>query len=95
MIPVINTRKIPQRMCVGCREMKSKRELIRVVRTPEGQILLDATGKKSGRGAYVCPMNVCLEKAIKSKALQRALQTEIAPDIYQNLRGQIDFGSEQ
>ena len=59
-------RKVPMRKCIGCNEMKSKKELIRVIRTPEGEILLDATGKKNGRGAYVCPDRACLAKAMKS-----------------------------
>ena len=66
------TRKIPQRQCVGCREMKDKKALLRIVKTPEGEILLDSTGKKSGRGAYVCPDPECLKKARKSRALERA-----------------------
>ena len=67
-------RKIPQRQCVGCREMKEKKALLRIVRTPEGQILLDGTGKKSGRGAYVCPDPACLKKARKNRSLERAFE---------------------
>ena len=63
-------RKIPQRMCVGCREKRDKKDLLRVVRTPEGQLVLDATGKKSGRGAYVCRDAQCLKKARKSRAVR-------------------------
>ena len=65
-------KKIPMRQCLGCREMKPKKELIRVVRSPEGNISLDFRGKASGRGAYVCPKSQCLKKAIKTKALERA-----------------------
>ncbi|MGI6452075.1 MAG: RNase P modulator RnpM [Syntrophomonadaceae bacterium] len=72
-------RKIPQRMCVGCREMKNKKELIRVVRTPEGNIEPDSTGKRSGRGAYICPNMECFTSAFKGKRLQKALEHEI-PD---------------
>lgn len=83
-------KKIPQRMCVGCQQMKNKKELMRVVRTPEGEILLDATGKKSGRGAYVCVGEQCLAKAFKEKRLERALKQEIDPGIYEQLRIQIE-----
>lgn len=82
-------RKIPQRQCVGCREIKDKRVLLRIVRTPEGEILLDSTGKKSGRGAYVCPDPECLKKARRSKALERAFDTAIPPEVYDALEGQM------
>lgn len=82
-------RKIPQRQCVGCREMKDKRVLLRIVRTTEGEILLDSTGKKSGRGAYVCPDPECLKKARRSKALERAFDTAIPPEVYDALEGQM------
>ena len=82
-------RKIPQRQCVDCREMKDKRVLLRIVRTPEGEILLDSTGKKSGRGAYVCPDPECLKKARRSKALERAFDTAIPPEVYDALEGQM------
>ena len=78
-------RKIPQRQCVGCREMKEKKALLRIVRTPEGQILLDGTGKKSGRGAYVCPDPACLKKARKNRSLERAFDTAIPPEVYDAL----------
>ena len=82
-------RKIPQRQCVGCREMKDKKALLRSVKTPEGEILLDATGKKSGRGAYVCPDPECLKKARKSRALERAFDTAIPAEVYDALEGQM------
>ena len=82
-------KKIPQRQCVGCRTMKDKKSLIRVVRTPEGQIVLDATGKKSGRGAYVCPDPDCLKKARKSRALERALAVDIPGEVYDALESQM------
>jgi predicted RNA-binding protein YlxR (DUF448 family) len=82
-------RKIPQRMCVGCRVMKNKRELIRVVRTPEGSVELDTTGKKSGRGAYLCADPECLSLAAKGKRLQKALQHEVAEEILQLIRAQL------
>ena len=67
-------RKAPTRMCVGCREMKPKRELLRVVRSPLGEVCLDGTGKKPGRGAYVCPSAQCLQRAVKTRQLERALE---------------------
>lgn len=80
-------RKIPERMCVGCQEMKSKKELLRVVRSPEGEISVDATGKKAGRGAYVCATEQCLVKAVKEKRLERALKHAIEADVFNKLRG--------
>ena len=74
-------RKIPMRMCVGCREMKEKRELIRIVRTPEGEAAADPTGKRSGRGAYVCRNPECLKRAIKQKQLERQLEITLTPEI--------------
>ncbi|HPF21506.1 MAG TPA: YlxR family protein [Syntrophomonas sp.] len=82
-------RKIPQRMCVGCREMKNKRDLIRVVRTPEGSIEVDLTGKKSGRGAYLCNNPECLAQAVKGKRLQKALEHEISNDILDIIKTQL------
>ncbi|MFZ5649555.1 MAG: RNase P modulator RnpM [Bacillota bacterium] len=78
-------RKIPQRMCVGCQEMKPKKELIRVVRTPQDTIEIDSTGKKSGRGAYVCPRVECLQRAGKERRLEKALQRQISKEIYDML----------
>ena len=83
-------KKIPQRQCVGCRTMKDKKALIRVVRTPEGAIVLDSTGKKSGRGAYVCPDPACLKKARKSRALERAFSLEIPEEVYDALETQME-----
>ena len=78
-------KKIPQRQCLGCREMKNKKDLIRVVRSPEGAISLDFKGKLPGRGAYVCGSAECLKKAVKSRALERALGVEIPETIYEAL----------
>ena len=78
------------RMCVGCREMKPKQELIRVVRQPSGQVMLDRTGKAAGRGAYVCPDSACLEKARKSKVLERTLEASIEPAVYEQLAKELD-----
>ena len=83
-------RKIPQRQCVGCRTMKDKKSLIRVVRSPEGEISLDFRGKKPGRGAYVCPDPACLKKARKSRALERAFETEIPQEVYDEMDRQME-----
>ena len=83
-------RKIPQRQCVGCRTMKDKKALIRVVKTPESEIVLDITGKKSGRGAYVCPDAECLKKARKSRALERAFELSIPDPVYDALEAQME-----
>ena len=78
-------RKIPMRMCVGCREMKPKKELLRAVRSPGGEVTLDATGKKAGRGAYVCFDAACLRRALKQKQLDRALETRLSAETVQAL----------
>lgn len=83
-------KKIPMRMCVGCREMKEKRELIRIVRTPEGEAALDPTGKKSGRGAYVCRQAECLRRSIRQKQLERQLEITLTPEIIQALTEEMD-----
>lgn len=79
-------RKIPQRMCVGCKTMKPKRELVRVVRTPEGEVLVDLTGKRSGRGAYLCPDENCLEQALKGDRLSKALEVKLDQTVTESLR---------
>lgn len=78
-------KKIPMRQCLGCREMKPKRELLRIVRSPERTVSLDLRGKANGRGAYVCPHTECLKKAIRAKALSRAFETEIPQEVYDAL----------
>ena len=83
-------KKIPQRQCMGCRERKAKRELIRVVRSPEGEVSLDFGGKKNGRGAYICPNPECLKKARKSRALERALSVEVPESVYDQLEQQME-----
>ncbi|QPJ85631.1 YlxR family protein [Sarcina sp. JB2] len=85
----MKVKKIPMRMCNGCMEMKPKKELIRVVKTNEEEVLVDLTGKKSGRGAYVCKNIECLEKAFKAKRLNKNLQTNISDDIYNKLKEEI------
>ena len=82
-------RKIPQRQCLGCREMKNKKDLIRVVRSPEGEISLDFKGKKPGRGAYVCPDAACLARAKKCRGLERAFETAVPPEVYDLLAEQM------
>ena len=85
-------KKSPLRQCVGCREMKAKKELVRVVRSPEGEISLDFRGKAPGRGAYVCPQAECLRRAIKSRALERGLDCQIPQEIYDQLLLRMEAG---
>lgn len=85
-------KKIPQRQCMGCRERKQKRELIRVVRSPEGTVSLDFRGKAPGRGAYICPSQDCLKKALRSKALERSLEVPIPEEIYARLEQEMEAG---
>ena len=85
-------KKIPMRQCVGCREMREKKELIRVVKSPEGEISLDFKGKKPGRGAYVCPDENCLKRARKGRALERAFETAIPTEVYDALEEQMKAG---
>ncbi len=82
-------KKIPQRMCLGCQTKKDKRELVRIVRTPEGEIIIDPTGKKAGRGAYICNDLECLNKVMKSKRLEKNLETSISPEVYEQLKEQL------
>ena len=79
-------KKIPMRMCVACRMMKPKKELVRVVRTPEETVLVDDTGRKNGRGAYLCRSQVCLNKALKTRALDRALEKSIGEEVAATLK---------
>ncbi len=83
-------KKIPQRQCMGCRERKAKRELIRVVRSPEGNVSLDFGGKMNGRGAYLCPNSECLKRAIRSKALERSLEVAIPEEVYGRLEKEME-----
>ena len=85
----MKVKKIPMRMCTGCMEMKPKRELIRVVKNKEGQVFVDLTGKKSGRGAYVCKDIKCLEKAVSTKRLGRNLEVSIDEEILEKLKDEI------
>lgn len=81
----MKTRKIPMRMCLGCQEMKPKKELIRVVRTPEGTVELDPSGKRNGRGAYICPHVDCFKAAVKGKRFQKALEIELSQQVSDEL----------
>ncbi|MGI6012313.1 MAG: RNase P modulator RnpM [Ruminococcus sp.] len=82
--------KVPMRKCTGCQEMKNKKEMIRVLKTPEDEIVLDATGRKNGRGAYLCFSRECLEKAMKNKGLERSLKTAIPEEVYETLKKELD-----
>lgn len=82
-------RKLPQRTCLGCRTVRSKREMIRIVRTPDGTLILDETGKRSGKGAYVCPRTECLELMMKGKRLERALEVSPPPSLYEEITRRI------
>ena len=84
------SKKIPVRRCVGCQEMKGKKEMIRVIRTPEGDFLLDATAKKNGRGAYLCPSRECLDKARKNKGLERSFKQAIPKEVYEALEKEME-----
>ena len=88
----MKTRKIPMRMCVGCREMKEKRELLRIVKNAEGQISFDRVGKAPGRGAYICRSEECLTKAVRQRQLERALETKIDEAVFQQLMEEIHAG---
>ena len=81
--------KTPLRQCTGCREIKSKKEMIRVLKTPENEIVLDATGRKNGRGAYVCLSQECLEKAVKSRGLERSLKMAVPAEVYEDLKKEL------
>ena len=85
----MKVKKIPLRMCTGCMEMKPKKELIRIVKTPENEVCVDLTGKKAGRGAYICKSMDCLEKAFKAKRLSRNLETPISEEIYEKLKDEV------
>ena len=82
--------KIPMRQCTGCREMKSKKEMIRVIKTAEGEILLDATGRKNGRGAYLCPSMECFKKAVKGRGLERSFKMAIPREVYETLEKEME-----
>jgi predicted RNA-binding protein YlxR (DUF448 family) len=82
-------RKLPLRTCIGCQEQKNKRELVRIVRTPEGIVELDQTGKKAGRGTYICKRRSCLDAAVKGKRIERSLKHPVSPAVVQELAEQL------
>ena len=82
-------KKIPMRMCLGCREMKPKKELLRVVRSPQGEVSFDVSGKKPGRGAYICPQSECFKKAVKQKQLERMLEVKLTPEVLEALEASL------
>ena len=92
---MIKTRKTPQRTCLGCRQAKDKKDLIRIVKSPDRTVSVDLTGKKSGRGAYLCPDPNCLEKAVRSKALERSLGAAIDEKVFDELRLQLKERTEK
>lgn len=85
----MQNKKIPMRMCTGCSEMKPKKELVRVVKTPEGEICVDLSGRKNGRGAYICKNLECLKKARKTKRIERAFECQISEEVYDRLEEQL------
>lgn len=84
------TRKVPMRKCIGCQEMKNKKEMMRVIKTPEDELVLDTTGRKNGRGAYLCFSKECFEKAVKTKGLERSLKMSIPSAVYDSLKKEIE-----
>lgn len=86
----MSVKKIPLRQCIGCGEMKSKKEMIRVIKTAEDQILLDATGRKNGRGAYLCPSMECFKKAVKGRGLERSFKMAIPREVYKTLEKEME-----
>lgn len=85
-----SVKKIPLRKCIGCGEMKNKKEMMRVIRTPENQVTLDVTGKKNGRGAYLCFSRDCLAKAMKNRGLERSLKIAVGQDVFESLERELD-----
>ena len=86
----MSMKKVPLRQCIGCQEMKSKKEMIRVIKTAEDEIMLDATGRKNGRGAYLCPSMECLKKAVKGKGLERSFKMAIPKEVYETLEKEME-----
>lgn len=86
----MSTKKFPQRQCIGCGEMKNKKEMIRILKTLEGEFVLDATGRKNGRGAYLCPSMECLKKAIRTKGLERSFKMAIPKEVYEALEKEME-----
>ena len=86
----MSMKKVPLRQCIGCQEMKSKKEMKRVIKTAEDEIMLDATGRKNGRGAYLCPSMECLKKAVKGKGLERSFKMAIPKEVYETLEKEME-----
>ena len=86
----MSTKKIPLRQCIGCGEMKSKKEMIRILKTESEGIILDATGRKNGRGAYICPSAECLRKAVKTRGLDRSFKTQVPAQVYETLEKEME-----
>ena len=86
----MSMKKVPLRQCIGCQEMNSKKEMIRVIKTAEDEIMLDATGRKNGRGAYLCPSMECLKKAVKGKGLERSFKMAIPKEVYETLEKEME-----
>ena len=91
----MKTKKTPMRKCIGCQTSRPKKELIRIVRTPEGILCVDVTGKMNGRGAYICPQSQCLQNAVKAKRLENAFETEISNEVIEALNSEISGFDEQ
>ena len=83
-------KKSPMRKCVGCQEMKNKKEMIRIIRTAENEFMLDATGKRNGRGAYICPRKECFDRAVKSRGLERSFKQAVPAEVYARLEKEMD-----
>ncbi len=86
----VSTKKIPLRQCIGCGESKSKKEMIRILKTETEGIILDPTGRKNGRGAYICPSSECLKKAIKSRGLDRSFKMQVPKEVYETLKKEME-----
>lgn len=87
---MVNAKKFPQRQCIGCGEMKNKKEMIRILKTPEGEFVVDATGRKNGRGAYICSSMDCFKKAVKGKGLERSFKMAIPKEVYETLEKEME-----
>lgn len=91
----VQAKKIPLRKCTGCQEMKNKKELMRILRTSEGEIVLDTTGRQNGRGAYVCRSMQCFEQAVKNRGLERSLKCKVPEETYESLKKEIELFEER
>ena len=87
---MVSTKKVPLRQCIGCGEMKSKKEMVRILRTESGEIVMDATGRKNGRGAYLCPCMECFRKAVKNKGIERSFKMAVPKEVYAALEKEME-----